>query len=112
MVIMNPYGGRSLLQFVQHRIGEASVKRLVPGPERFAIGNPIERHVTERPQHLIGVALTAIPDHYGFERNSLQSIGRRIGRHRETVALAGNFMVRGSASPRNPGSAEKPHDRV
>ena len=75
MKIMNPYRPRLSMQFLQHSLAETKIHRSIGRPKRFQVRDPVQRDMTQRPQHLVGISSVPTFDFIWVQPDSPQPIG-------------------------------------
>ncbi len=105
MEIVEPQD-RSIFRFVERRLREQMVHPPVIHPELFAVINPVQGDVAERPEHLVGIAVVVVIHFAGVEPNPPQREGRIFRRNADVVFLIHHVPV--AAPPCHPCSPAGP----
>ena len=96
----------------QHRVGKALIDALVVLPVALAEHRPHMRQVTQRPQALVGKAITEALLLALTQPDPPQRVLGRAGRHRADVVVIDERGIGTAAAMRDPGAGAGAHQRI
>ena len=112
MVVLDKDGCRRIGELLLDSGGETRVDLLIGIPITRSKHRPHMRHVTERPQPLVGEPFVVAFGLVGRQPYSAERVGRVVRGHDNTVVRVDNVPVRPSSAVRNPHPAALSHQSV